>query len=178
MVKLFMRRRENGTVCYEVNTWYRAAFAAFALVLIGGSYLSRDQVPFSWISFPMVASYFLLFAALYYEYWKFDPHAREIIHRYGVLWFTKREVYPFDEFSAVQLRLHRKGGISAAQTRGGARRAHLTLSLIRPEEAQPVEIESISRRRSAGGTEAAAEAVAACCGLPLEQISEFDEQQH
>ncbi len=176
MVKLFMRQREDGTVLYEVNAWYRAAFAAFALVLIGGSYLSREQVPFSWISFPMVASYFFLFAALFYEYWKFDPHAEEIIHRYGVLWFTKREVFRFDEFSAVQLRLHRKGGITAAQTKGGARRAHLTLSLIRFDEEEPVEIESISRRRSAGGTEAAAEAVAACCRLPLERISEFDEQ--
>ncbi len=167
MVKLFLKTQNDGSLRYGVNVWYRAAYAVFGLILFGGTYLSRDQVPFSWFSFPMVFVYFCLFAAAYEERWVFSVSRRSIHHRYGVLFLAKTHEYSLDDVDRLRLRQFRKGGFGSAQVKGGTRRAHLSLQLVM-KQGEPVRIEDISRRRSSGQTEQAAEGIAGYLGLPLE----------
>ncbi len=166
MVKLFIAKPDRDTLCYGVKLWYRAFFMVFALVIFGGTWFSRDQVPFSWFSFPMVFSYFCVFAALYGERWVFDRSRNSVTHRYGVLLLARNHEYRIDDVSHLLLRQYRRGGLSSSQVRGGARRAHLSLQMVM-NQGEPAVIEEISRRRSSGSTEHAAGEIARHIGVPL-----------
>ncbi len=166
MVKLFLKTAGRGTLIYGTAPWYRAAFGIFGLVIFTGTYLSGSQVPFSWFSFPMLFSYFCIFAALYEEKWQFILPERRILHRYGVLVLAKTHEYSLDDADHLLLRQFRKGGLSSFGLKGGSRNVHLSLQLVM-KQGDPVVIEQISQRRSAGQTEEAARAAADHLGIPL-----------
>lgn len=166
MVKLFLKKRDEGTLIYGVASWYRAAFGIFGLVVFTGTYLSGDQIPVSWYSFPMLFSYFCVFAALYEERWQFILPERRILHRYGILVLAKTHEYSLDDAECLLLKQFRKGGLSSFGLKGGGRNVHLSLQLVM-KQGEPVVIEQISRRRSAGQTEEAARAAADHLGIPL-----------
>lgn len=103
-IRLKPRTAADGSLILELGLAFRVVFGVLAAILaVGvGSTGTIGIVP-AGILVVMVVG------AMYQEKWTFDPTERRVIAQHGLLPWSRRRTWTFDEITEVQFAQHRLG---------------------------------------------------------------------
>ncbi|MCK5156468.1 MAG: hypothetical protein KAQ69_08570 [Spirochaetales bacterium] len=174
MLKMKIFHHNNQTISYEFNRLYRIFNMVFAVLIMFGAYLYREEEWFSWFSFPVLVSLVLILTGLYLDSWRFDSGKKIIITRFGILGIYKKKIYQFDDIIGFSLTHFSKGYQKARDEGKRKRRSEILVFSVVFTSGGKRDIEIIRETKSGGMTELNAQTIAEYCGKPLTKDREMD----
>ena len=119
-IPLRLRTLKNGAVVYGIPAWYRIVSAAI-LGLVLAAIIGTGEAPglIAWIVLILLSLGFL-----YEERWLFDPAARQVTHRAGLLIAARSTRIGFESITGMGLSVLARGTAPGSESeRAQARRA-------------------------------------------------------
>ena len=90
-----LKTRKDGSLSLVLPVWFRLLFLFIVILLSAGVFVSGFNIPRQWVPILIIA--ICLAAALYEERWVFNVQMSKIEYSSGLLFYTGKKTYRFDE---------------------------------------------------------------------------------
>lgn len=172
MLRMAISRQADQTIRYGIThgqRWIYILFCVFLGVGFASSAFSTSAI------IPLAFFLLSLAGAGYRESWTFDGLNREVVYRIGFFFFIRKNTYPFDKISRIEVTHFVRGYAEGAKhARPWGRNKAMVVFSLRMSDDSVKDVEIIAERTSAGKTEAAAHLIAAEMNLPYKADREPD----